>query len=96
MDKSGWKWTKVDESMHKKWSVLYPPIQEDGPRPVLEEVGEVEGGVEEGLGKVGGARLLQERVRIQLKAERPKAANNPVWILCRKHRICQKFCSYLV
>ena len=38
----------------------------------------------------------QERVRIQLKAERPKAANNAMWILCRKHRICLKFCSCLV
>ena len=37
--------------MHKKWSVLYPPIQEDGPRPVLEEVGEVEGGVGQGGGR---------------------------------------------
>ena len=40
-----------------------------------------------GSARSRGARVFHERVRIQLKAERPNAANKPMWILCRKQRI---------
>ena len=69
----------------------------------VEEVCEGEGDTEKGGGKVGSHLIgqcpclvvqivhitnpAQERVRIQLKADKPKAANKPMWILCRRHRI---------
>ena len=85
----------------------------------MEEVGEGEGGAEQGLRKVrwhldkghyftnflvvkvvkvvkvvrilrGRTRFFHERVRIQLRAERPKVQNNPMWILCRRQRISLK------
>ena len=111
------------------WCVLHlqeevEPLKE---HPVeagkVEEVGEGEGGAEQGLRKVrrhlevvkvvsmvkvakkikvakgcqdvqdylrGRTRFFHERVRIQLRAERPKVQNNPMWILCRRQRISLK------
>ena len=65
----------------------------------VEEACEGEGDTEKGGGKVGSHLIgqcpclvvltnpAQERVRIQLNAERPKAEKRPRWILWRRQRI---------
>ena len=69
----------------------------------VEEVCEGEGDTEKGGGKVGSHLIgqcpclvvqivqltnpAQERVRIQLNAERPNAEKRPRWILWRRQRI---------
>ena len=34
-----------------------------------------------GSAKAGETRFFQERVRIQLRADKPNVQNNPMWIL---------------